>query len=145
MNVGRNELILIGAVVLAVALLVLVPYLWSSGKADKREQCRQQVEAIRQAEIQYQEAFGDFVGAEAAPRAPTEVGPEPVPWAATEGFRRLSWAPDVEEVYGSYQVAVTRDDFTVTGTCDVDGDGERAVFTATKDQEATATTGSSVY
>ena len=145
MNIGRNELILIGAVVLAVALLVLVPFLLSSGKAEHREECRLQVEAIRQAELQYQEAFGEFVGAEPAPRAPTAVGPEPVAWQPTEGFRKLSWAPEAEEVYGSFQVAATREGFTVTGTCDVDGDGERAVFQATKDEEAHAVTASSVY
>ena len=145
MNIGRNEMILIGAVVLAVALLVLVPFLLSSGKADKREQVRLHVEAIRNAEIQYQEAFGEFVGAEAAPRAAHEVSAEPVPWKASDGFRKLAWAPDEDSVLGSYQVAATREGFTVTGTCDVDGDGERAVFEATRDEEARAITASSVY
>ena len=64
----------------------------------------------------------------------------------TDGFKKLSWAPATEEVRGAYQVSTGDDDFTVEGACDVDGDSERAIYKATKeDVPAAATTESGVY
>ena len=147
MQNGRNE-ILIGVAVLAVALLIVVPIVLSSGKKGKREQVKANVEALRQAQLQYHEAFpaDGYVSAEAAPRSAHEVDAIAIEWVATDGFRRLSWAPDNEaEVFGSFQVQADRDGFKVTGTCDVDGDGERAVFEATHDQEVTLVTAAGIY
>jgi len=144
MQFGRNE-ILIGVAVLAVALLIVVPFLLSNGKGDKREEIARNVEEIRQAELQYADAFGGFVSAEDSPQAFDRVGPEPVPWKASEGFRKLSWAPQSKEVYGTYRVTVSREDFTVTGRSDIDGDGVPAEFTATRESPATMTTASGVY
>lgn len=144
MNIGRNE-ILIGVAVLAVAILILVPFLLSSNKSSRRDEVEALVNAIRQAEIDYHDAFGEYVSAEAAPRPPHAVGPEPVAWNPTEGFRKLSWAPEADEVYGSYQVQADKHGFKIIGSCDVDGDGERAVFEATQEQAAQRTTASGVY
>lgn len=144
MNIGRNE-ILIGVAVLAVAVLIVVPIFVSSNKSSRLDEIRTNVEAIRQAELQYKEAFGDYVSADAAPRAPHAVDPNPVPWAPTDGFRKLSWAPETETVVGSYQVQADKRGFKVIGACDVDGDGTRAVFEATHDEPAHAVTGSGVY
>ena len=144
MNVGRNE-ILIGVAVLAVAILIIVPIVVSSSKSSRVEEVERNVNLIRTAEIQYHEAFGDWVSAEAAPRPPYAVDPNPVPWAPTDGFRKLSWAPDSDTVIGSYQVQTDGSGFKVIGACDVDGDGERAVFEATADTEAHRVTGSGVY
>lgn len=144
MNIGRNE-ILIGVAVLAVAILIVVPVVVSSSKSSRLEEVERNVEAIRAAEIDYHNAFGEFVSAEAAPRAPHAVDPNPVPWAPSEGFRKLSWAPETDTVIGSYQVQADKDGFKVIGACDVDGDGERAVFEATADAPAHAVTSSGVY
>ena len=144
MNIGRNE-ILVGVAILAVAILIVVPIFVSSNKSSRLDEIRTNVEAIRQAELQYEEAFGTFVSADAAPRAQHAVDPNPVAWAPSEGFRKLSWAPETDAVLGSYQVQADRKDFKVIGACDVDGDGTKAVFEATKDEPAHAVTPSGVY
>lgn len=144
MNIGRNE-ILIGVAVLAVAILIVVPVVVSSSKSTRLEEVERNVNAIRTAELQYHDAFGEYVSAEAAPRPPHAVDPNPVPWVGTDGFRKLSWAPESDTVIGSYQVQADRDGFKVIGACDVDGDGERAVFEATNEVEAHAVTGTGVY
>ncbi|MEQ1508756.1 MAG: hypothetical protein ABMB14_41395 [Myxococcota bacterium] len=144
MTIGRNE-ILIGVAVLAVAILVVVPIVVSSSKSSRLEELETNVNAIRQAELQYHDAFTEYVSADAAPRPPHAVDPNPVPWAPTEGFRKLSWAPDGDAVIGSYQVQADKNGFKVIGACDVDGDGERAVFEATQDEVAHAITGSGIY
>ena len=67
-------------------------------------------------------------------------------WTPSNGFKKLSWAPkNKDQVYGSYQVVATNEGFEVTGAADLDGDGNRAVYTADKDNNAKATTGENVY
>jgi hypothetical protein len=144
MTFGRKEMIAVVAV-LAVATLVVVPVVLSNNRRHRREEVPRIVDAIRQAEIDYHDAFGDYVSAEAAPRPPHEVGPDAVPWQPTEGYRKLSFSPDAENVYGSYQVQAESGGFKVVGTCDVDGDGERAVFEATLDEPARPITAAGVF
>jgi type II secretory pathway pseudopilin PulG len=144
MNIGRNE-ILIGVAVIAVGALILVPIVVSTSRSSQLGEVEETVNAIRQAELDYHDAFGEYVSAEAAPRPPHAVDPNPVPWTATDGFRKLSWAPAAAEVIGSYQVQADGAGFKVIGACDVDGDGQRAVFEATQDQAAHAVTGSGIY
>jgi type II secretory pathway pseudopilin PulG len=144
MNLGRNE-ILIAVAVVAVLILVAIPLLLSGSKQGQLTEVPLNVNAIRTAEIQYHDAFGEYVSAEAAPRAPHAVDPNPIPWAPSRGFNRLSWAPETEAVVGSYSVTATSDGFTVFGACDVDGDGARATFEANLAQEAKATSAENVY
>ncbi len=144
MTFGRKE-ILAAVAVVAVATLIVVPIVLSSNRKNRRDEVPRIVDAIRQAEIDYHDAFGDYVSAEAAPRAPHAVGPDAVPWKPTEGFRKLSFGPDAESVYGSYQVQAEPAGFKIVGTCDVDGDGERAVFEATLAEPARAVTAAGVY
>ncbi len=144
MNIGRNE-ILIGVAVIVVLVLIAVPIAVSSSKKSQREEVPLNVNGIRAAEIEYQDVFGDYVSADAAPRALHAVDSAPVQWEPTPGFKKLSWAPEPELTLGAFQVQADRSGFKVTGACDVDGDGERAVFEATADQEATAVSEASVY
>jgi type II secretory pathway pseudopilin PulG len=144
MNIGRNE-ILIGVAVLAVAALIVVPILVSNNKSSRLEEVERTVQAIRKAELDYHDAFGEYVSAEAAPRPSHAVDPNPVPWVPSEGFRKLSWGPDQDQVIGSYQVQADKDGFKVVGSCDVDGDGQRAIFEATQDTDAHQVTESGIY
>lgn len=144
MNFGRNEILIVVAVI-AVLILVAVPLLLSGNKNGQRDEVPLNVNAIRTAEIQYHDAFGDYVSAEAAPRAPHAVDANPAPWAPSRGFKRLSWSPETEAVLGSYSVSADRKGFTVYGACDVDGDGARATYEATLDAEAKATSAENVY
>jgi type II secretory pathway pseudopilin PulG len=144
MTFGRNE-ILVGVAILAVAMLIVVPVVLSSNRHSRRDEVPRLVEAIRQAEITYHDAFSDYVSAEAAPRPGHAVGPDAVAWVPSEGFRKLSWSPDEDNVYGSYQVQALPNGFKVVGSCDVDGDGDRAVFEATLDEAAHPVTATDVY
>jgi type II secretory pathway pseudopilin PulG len=143
-GIGRTEII-IGVAVVAVLVLIAVPLGLNMGKKSKRSEVRLNVDSIRLLEMTHKDAFDEYVSADPAPRGPTEVDPNAVPWVPTEGFVKLSWQPEQAEVRGSYSVSANRKGFTVTGTCDIDGDGRRAVFTATESQGATLTTEESVY
>jgi len=144
-EIGRNEII-IGVAAVAVLLIITVPLALNSASKSARGEVPLTVAAIRTAQVEYQSAFGDFVACEAAPRPMHAVTAEPVAWTTSPGFKKLSWAPESAEVYGAYTVKLTKDGFEVNGACDVDGDGERALFQAVNDgAEPTMLTESSVY
>jgi len=141
---GRTE-VLVAVAIAAVLAVVAVPWALHQTKKSRRAEVAVLVDAIRMAELQYYSAFREYVPAEAAPRPPHAVDPTPVPWVPSEGFRELSWAPEQAAVRGSYSVQVDADGFTVTGACDVDGDGNRAVYTATAEHGARRVTDANVY
>jgi type II secretory pathway pseudopilin PulG len=143
-NIGRNEL-LVGVAVLLVAILIVVPIFVWSNKANSLDEALQNVEAIRQAEVQYHEAFTSYVSAAAAPRAPHLVNGEAAAWVPTEGFRKLSWAPITDSVACSYQVQADRAGFKVMGSCDLDADGRRATVEATEAEAAHVVSEAGVY
>ena len=145
MEIGRNE-ILIGVAVVALLLLIAVPLMINKGKKSRRAEVPLLVKAIHQAEVDYNAAFEGYQACEAAPRAMHAVTKDPVAWASNRGYDRLAWAPETTEVYGAYKVAVDDDGFTVSGACDIDGDGERALFQAAKaDTDAVMTSEANVY
>jgi hypothetical protein len=132
-------------VVLVLGGIVLVLTL-RSGNGAAREELPRLVNSIRKFELDNYGPFQEYVSAEPAPRPAHAVDGNAVPWASNDGFDKLGWAPDdVGAVVGSYRVAATATGFTVTGTCDLDGDGERAVFVATEKEEAKAVSDPSVY
>ena len=94
------------------------------------------VAAIQAQEIAYHLAHGDYVQQpDPVPRA--QPSPELTAWTDGTGFDRLGWAPD-GAVRGVYEVVTLKTgtsratDFRVRGASDVDGDGVRAVYTATR-------------
>jgi len=119
--------------------------LLNTSKKAARAEVPLNVDAIKLAEVTYNDAFDEYVSAEAAPRPRTAVDAQKVAWVPTPGFVKLAWEPAEKEVYGSYMVVAQEDDFTVTGTCDGDGDGQRAIFTANATDNATMTTDESIY
>lgn len=146
MDNGRNMIALmigIGAAIVIIGIGVF--FVGQQGPTGQLDHVLAQVDAIRQAELDHHEAFGSYVSAEAAPRAPEAVDATAVPWEASDGFRRLSWAPErEEEVYASYAVALSGEGFRITGVVDLDGDGTPAVIEATHEAPASATTPSGV-
>jgi len=140
----KNQLI-IGATVVGVLILIAVPLAMNMQSSAGSGELPLNVEAIRTAEIEYRSAFSEYVAADAAPRSPHAVNDKPVEWKPSTGFSKLSWAPDETlEVYGAYWVEATKDSFTVHGASDLDGDGERAIWKATADAPAAATTADGV-
>ena len=144
-EIGRNEII-IGVAAVAVLLLITVPLALNSANKSARGEVPLTIASIRTAQIEYQSAFGEYVACEAAPRAMHAVTAEPVAWTTSPGFKKLSWAPEGTEIYGAYTVKLEGDTFVVNGACDVDGDGTRALFKASRDDaEPVMLSESSVY
>ncbi len=147
-ELSRNQLAIGGGVVLLVVVVIAVLALGGGGASDAsaRDAVLADVESIRQHEIDHKNIFGDYIAADAAPRAPHEVTVEPVAWTPSRGFKRLSWEPaSPEGVQGSYSVVVEAGGFRVIGVADGDGDGKVARIEATADQEAHLVTGEEIY
>ena len=143
-RLGRTE-VLIGLAVLLVLGLLAIPLARGGGHKAKRGEVPIIVNEIRAAALAIKEHYGEYYSAKPAPRGPTEVDADTVEWLPSDGFIRLTFEPSMTQLRGSYSVAATEDGFTVTGTCDVDGDGNRAVFKATADTEATMQTADDVF
>jgi Tfp pilus assembly protein PilE len=143
-GIGRVE-VAIGVAVVAIVAVIAIPLGMGASRSSKRAEVPLNVDAIRTAEITQREAFDEYVSAKTAPRDPTTLDARAVPWEPSSGFVKLAWKPVQAEVYGTYSVTATADGFTVVGTCDVDGDGERAEFRATQDENARMVTPEDVY
>lgn len=144
-EIGRTQIIAIGAAVLLVLVVVLATLSGGWGQGALREEVPTNVEAIRMSEIGYHGAFDSYVSATASPRDVLDVDAKAVPWVPSDGFKKLSWEPAQAEVRGSYSVNANAAGFTVTGVCDVDEDLVQARFTATLDEGAKAVTDESIY
>lgn len=143
-GIGRTEVIA-GIAIVAVVALVLIPLGVGASRKSRRAEVPLHVDAIKIALDTYHDAFDEYVGAEAAPRPMTAVDEQAVAWEPSPGFVKLAWAPEDEEVYGAYQIVATESGYTITGTSDVDGDGERAIFVADQDTPARMVTPEGVY
>jgi hypothetical protein len=147
-GLSRNQLAIGAGVALALCVMVGMVAMsgGAGGDASVRDQVLVNVEQIRQHEIDHKNIFGDYISADSAPRAPHEVTPEPVAWAPSRGFTRLSWEPTAPDaVRGSYSVVVTKDGFTVIGVADGDGDGRTVRIEATASEAARLITAESIY
>ncbi len=100
----------------------------------KRIELLVNVGSIRSAMIAYGASEGSYFSID---RYPKTIGPTPQAWRAelSGGFQKLDWTPSTLEGLGSYSVVATESDFTVHGTCDIDGDGIFAEFSATSTQK----------
>ncbi|MEO0603519.1 MAG: hypothetical protein AAF211_18920 [Myxococcota bacterium] len=133
MNPDRTTLYIGVALVVVAVLAVIGVALTPTSMGSRIDAIEADVERLRAAELDHFEAFGEALPAAGAPRAPGSLGPDPVPWSPSEGFRKLAWAPaDREAVFASYSVTVDGSDFVVVARCDLDGDGVLAEFRATR-------------
>lgn len=143
--IGAREII-IGVVALAVLIVAAVPLFGYVSNQSRAAEVPLLVESIRAREISEAKHFQEgYVSADWAPRQPTDLDASAVPWQSNEGFDRLGWAPPSTSVYGTYKVAAQRDGFTVTGRCDLDGDGAHRWFEATQDSTAQMKSESGAY
>ena len=130
---------------LATIVMVGAWFLGSDEHEDRLSAVLNDVENLRQFELKHQQLFGEFIGANAAPRTPDAVSPDPVAWTSTPGFDELAWAPsNTEEVWASFSVTLDAQGFMIRANCDLDGDGETARFEASHDQAATQVSPSGV-
>ena len=110
----------------------------------KRSELRSQIQAIRIAQIEYHLIHGRYVAVD-------DYEPDSQPGSnlrdlpKESGFSSLGWRPE-GGLRGSYKVVVeSPSDFRVMGISDLDEDGERAVFTATKSINVSLNTDSDIY
>lgn len=143
-RIGWTEVIVGVALVAGIGGLTW-PLLRTTTSKSKRAEVPLLVDTIRTAEITAEEAYGTYVPAAPAPRAPEAVGKTPVPWSPSAGLEELSLRPPTDHIYGSYTVELTDDGFIVRGVCDLDGDGVPAVYEATQDANAHRVTPEDVY
>lgn len=134
----RWELAVGALLALAVAAIVL-----PIGRRLRLESLRSEVpmviEGLQHAAVDHHLATGTWVGRTWAPQRPDVVGTHRVPWAP-EGV-----AMRTDAVRGAYQVLATPDGVHIVGTCDVDGDGQRARFVAGERGEIVRQTPDDVY
>jgi type IV pilus assembly protein PilA len=128
------ELMIVVAIIGILAAIAIPSFITMQLKA-KRAEVPGNVDGIKTAELSYDAAFDAFVAAAATPA--TVPGKAPVQWTAGSAFDTIGWSPD-GEVRGQYAVpTATNTDFTVTGACDVDGNGTNADYSATSSINAT--------
>ena len=143
--IGAREII-IGVVAIAVLLVAAIPLFGYVSNQSRAAEVPLLVESIRAREITEGKNFQEgYVSATWAPRAPTALDTSAVAWQGNEGFDRLGWRPDTETVYGTYKVAAQQDGFTVTGRCDLDGDGAHMHYEATLESTAQRKSEPGVY
>ena len=132
------ELMIVVAIIGILAAIAIPNFVDMQYRA-KRAELPPNVDGIKTAEIAYEAAFDAFMDVTAAPSS--LPGKTAVAWTAATGFDTLGWEPS-GNVRGQYSVAdSSARDFTVTGECDVDGDTDSAIYTATKSVSATLNSG----
>lgn len=126
------ELMIVVAIIGILAAIAIPNFVAMQLKA-KRAEVPSNVDGIKTAELAYDASNDGFVSAADYPGT-ASVGKAQLAWTAASsgGFKTIGWEPD-GKVRGSYSVSLTGNtDFTVTGICDVDGDGSKATYTASK-------------
>jgi len=130
------ELMIVVAIIGILAAIAIPNFITMQLKA-KRSELPGNVDGIKTAELSYDAAFDAYVTAAAAPTsAPSKAYRD---WTTNADYTKLGWKPD-GQVRGSYQANEATTDFTVTASCDVDGDGDFANYSATTSINATLDT-----
>ena len=137
------ELMIVVAIIGILAAIAIPNFVAMQYRA-KRSEVPSNVTAIKTAELAYDAAFDKLIQVSAF--YPSSVGKAQQDWVpGASNFDTLGWAPD-GKVRGMYKVVSTSStDFTVTGECDVDGDGNNARYTATKSINTVQITQNDVY
>ncbi len=131
------ELMIVVAIIGILAAIAIPNFVEMQYRA-KRAEVPANVDGIKTAQMGYDAAFDEFISCTDHPGA-AGIGKKQVDWAGGNSeFQKLGWSPD-GKVRGTYSVTTTTAgstakgaDFTVTGICDVDADGNTADYSATK-------------
>ena len=143
------ELMIVVAII-GILAAIAIPNFISMQAKSKRAEVPSNVDGIKTAELAYDASFDAYV--DAPTDSPTGAGNKAqIAWSAGHdaGFDTLGWSPD-GDVRGLYRVDADNSSspatFTVTGTSDVDGDGNSANYTASPSKNATLAAGhESIY
>jgi len=125
------ELMIVVAII-GILAAIAVPNFVDMQYRSKRAEVPTNVDGIKTAEVAYDAAY-DVWAEQPAFWPDATPGKQARYWPGGSGFETMGWTPD-GIVRGSYKViATTAGDFMITGVCDVDGNLERATYTATRD------------
>ena len=131
------ELMIVVAIIGILAAIAIPNFLTMQLRA-KRSEVPLNLTGISTAEKAYFHEFGEYIEAAKAPATgPGKTKKLPLGITSTHGFGKIGWNSD-GAVYGAYQATVDNSGdptFTLTGTCDVDGDGELATYDATENSK----------
>ena len=122
------ELMIVVAIIGILAAIAIPNFVAMQLKA-KRSEIPSNVDGIKTSEVAYEAAFDSYLDATAKPGS---VAKTPRDWTVTaDNFSLMGWKPD-GGIRGSYAVVnAGPTDFLVQGSCDVDGDGALANYSAT--------------
>lgn len=109
----------------------------------KREDIVNKLKMIVQAQISYEDSYGEYVSCKPYPEKPS-VDLQAWDVEKSGGFRNILMDPP-ESARASYSVTTSKSGFTVKAISDLDGDGVYATYIATKDEAPTRTTPPTVY
>lgn len=136
------ELMIVVAIIGILAAIAVPEFLEMQARA-KRAEVPGIVDTLKTSQIAYQASFDTFLPLVESP--PGTPGKSPRDWVDAGGFSSLGWYPD-GKVRGVYSASLNgAEDFVVSGTCDIDDDGIRAEYTATKTIGTTQLTANDVY
>jgi len=131
-------------------LLLLGPAYRTLRYSSMRSEVRAQLSAIRMAEKTYRDEWGTYLSAAPTPAQVPAAETVPFLGPGLDAFQQLGWAPAAVPCrYSVLQVTdatSSGDDwFEASAECDMDGDGERAVFRTTADSKPYRDTPRDVY
>jgi type IV pilus assembly protein PilA len=130
--------------ILGILAAIAVPNFIEMQYRSKRAEVPANLDDIKIALLAYESAFG-HLSSEENPQPDDSPGKNFRGWRAGSGFDALGWQPD-GDVRGAYTITTaTPGDFTIRGVCDVDGDGVRAVYTASRSVNALQMTPVTTY
>ncbi len=133
-----TELLVVVAII-AVLSAIAIPAWTTTQHMAKRAEVPSNVDAIRVAELSYHAAHDTFVAEGSWYPQALGLGSdkELKAWPAADsagGFSTIGWVPH-GEVRGAYSIPVGDETtFEVQGACDVDGDGDSALYWCTESE-----------
>ena len=130
--------VMIVLAILGILAAIAVPNFVEMQYRAKRAEVPGNIDGIKTALLAYESAYGEVIS-EPVPRPDGVPGKQSRAWRNGSRFDTLGWTPE-GEVRGSYVIQTSGKAFQIRGFCDVDGDGTRAVFTATRSTNAVQTT-----
>ncbi len=107
------------------------------GHRAKAEEGMWNLDIIRTAEIAHHNEHGVYVAAALQPQPEDERYMKPFEVSDKSGWAAMGWPPEGEDFFRcQYRVELLGEGFKATASCDVNHDGDYAVFEATQDTPA---------
>jgi len=136
------ELMIVVAII-GILAAIAIPNFVAMQYRSKRAELPPNVDAIKTSEIAYEAEYDKFVVGALSPDF--SPGKSARAWSDQGGFTTIGWKPS-GLIRGSYSVDIpTINDFHVWAGSDVDGDGAKAIYTATRSINAVLNTPNDLY